>query len=163
LSFLTLLAYAGIAAQAKFFWYHYGYIVPFMALIGGWGWDRLLVVVRRYQPAPRAAVTAALMAAALVLASPEVWDTGVAQWRGLIDYVLAPQEREQSLAGSFYFYEPEAAVARYLRSRTRPDDTVYVWGFDPLVYLLSERMSASRFLLSFPLMSDWAPRRWQEE
>jgi hypothetical protein len=53
-------------------------------------------------------------------------------------------------------------VARYVKERTAPGDTVYVWGFDPYIYLLSERSYASRFLLSFPLMSDWAPARWQD-
>jgi len=40
---------------------------------------------------------------------------------------------------------------------------IYVWGYDPMIYLLADRPHSSRFIYAFPMMSDWAPRRWQSE
>jgi hypothetical protein len=54
-------------------------------------------------------------------------------------------------------------VAAYLQRRTIREDVIYVWGFDPVIYLLADRPSASRFIYSLPLTSDWAPRSWQSE
>ena len=42
-------------------------------------------------------------------------------------------------------------VAEYIRERTAPDDTIYIWGFEPLIYYLSERRCPSRFIYNTPL------------
>ena len=42
--------------------------------------------------------------------------------------------------------------AQRIRAATRPGDSVLVWGFQPLVHLLSERDSPSRYFYQFPLM-----------
>src|SRR5207248_1823492 len=94
----------------------------------------------------------------LVMGSPEVWDSGDASWRALARYAGDPAYRQPYLDGH-YGYGPEHTLAGYLRDHTAPGDSVYVWGFDPMVYILAGRPAASRF----PLMSDWAPRRWQDD
>jgi hypothetical protein len=43
-------------------------------------------------------------------------------------------------------------VAEYVRSRTRPDERIQVWGYEPLVYFLAERYAASRFQATHPLV-----------
>lgn len=35
---------------------------------------------------------------------------------------------------------------------TDPDDNIFIWGFDPLVYYISGRMCVSRFIYNFPLL-----------
>lgn len=42
--------------------------------------------------------------------------------------------------------------ARHVRALTPPGDTVLVWGFQPIVHLLAERDSPTRFFYQFPLM-----------
>src|SRR5215213_4327961 len=103
----------------------------------------------------------------LTFASPEVWDTSRLYWENYVGYYRRPDERGRYLDVGFYWpgygYRAIQTVALYLRERTAPADSIYVWGFDPLIYHFSDRPTASRFLLSFPLMSDWAPDRWQRE
>lgn len=156
----AVLAYVGIAVQAKFFWYHYGYMVPLMALIDGWAWDRLLRALRPRLPPLIATLTAGVIAAGLLFGSPQVWDNGEGAWRAYVRHARQHEALETYYA-TLPGYAAERTVGRYVRDRTQPGDPIYVWGFDPQIYLLAEREPASRFLLSFPLMSDWAPRRWQ--
>jgi hypothetical protein len=160
LGIFAVLIYAGIAMQAKFFWYHYGVIVPVLALVAGWAWDRLIAQLCHVWPAAVAWGAAGLMAAVLLLASTDVFDSGWDYWRGSLAAYRDSEARQR------YFQEyslPAHHVADHVRARSEPGDTIYVWGFKPAIYLLAERKSASRFLQSFPLMSDWAPPRWQRE
>jgi hypothetical protein len=157
----ALLIYAGITLQAKFFWYHYGYLMPILALIGAWGWLRLFRRLSVELSRAAAIVAVGLMAGALTAASQEVWDSGRNQWTSFVRYARRPDERTQILH-TFPGYAAEVAVAGYVRENTPPGRPIYVWGFDPLIYLFADRPAASRFLLSFPLMSEWAPARWQQ-
>lgn len=49
----------------------------------------------------------------------------------------------------------ELEAARYIEARTLPGDTIFVWGFEPTVYFLSRRASASRFIHNDPLYGDF--------
>ncbi|MBI2010503.1 MAG: glycosyltransferase family 39 protein [Candidatus Chisholmbacteria bacterium] len=41
------------------------------------------------------------------------------------------------------------AVAKYLRERTRPDERIYVWGTEPDIYVLADRLPVGRLTTSF--------------
>jgi hypothetical protein len=157
-----VLAYAGIAVQAKFFWYHYSYMLPFVALLAGWTWDRSIAWLRASGSRGRTSAVTALLAGGLLLATPEVLDSGYQQWRNYVIYHTRPAERDEFYARFANYLESREAAA-YLAAHTTPDDEVYVWGYDPLLYLLSERRHANRFIYAFPMMSDWAPPRWADE
>jgi hypothetical protein len=46
-------------------------------------------------------------------------------------------------------------IGAFLASRTRPDETVYVFGFSPGAYVYADRRSASRFFWSRPVILDF--------
>lgn len=50
-------------------------------------------------------------------------------------------------------------LAEYLRAHSRPDETVYVFGFSPWAYVGAERTSASRFFWSRPVIVGFAAGR----
>jgi 4-amino-4-deoxy-L-arabinose transferase-like glycosyltransferase len=54
-------------------------------------------------------------------------------------------------------------VGDYLKGHTDPDEPVLVWAFEPAIYFLSERESASRFIFNFPLYGDFAWLNYREE
>jgi len=54
-------------------------------------------------------------------------------------------------------------AARYLRANTDPSDYIFIWGFEPLIYLESGRPSPSRFVYNVPLYCRWARRDFQRE
>jgi hypothetical protein len=165
----VVLADLGIMAQAKFFPYHYLYMLPFVALLAGWGWDQLFRRLAR-AGGRRLAVTGGLLLIVLFgQSTPDVVDGAYWQWKGYVDFKRDPVYRETfydyfgSWGGGPFSYRASREAAYYVARRTQPGEYVYVWGYDPLIYLLADRPSSSRFIYSFPLMSDWAPREWQGE
>jgi hypothetical protein len=54
-------------------------------------------------------------------------------------------------------------VANLLRERVAPGDTLFIWGFRPEVYYLSQLNPATRFIFQFPLVGSWYPPEWREE
>jgi hypothetical protein len=154
------LCYAGVAIQLKFFWYHYGYMVPFLSLLGGWGWDQVWTAMRRRGHSLLGLATAAAVAAVLLLGSTAFWDSGIAAWKSYIAYRRNPGAWRQT-APELSGLRDEQLVADYIHERSSPEDRMYVWGFDPVLYLLADRPLGSRFALSYPLMSRWSTSRWQ--
>jgi hypothetical protein len=54
-------------------------------------------------------------------------------------------------------------AAAYARETTRPGEGLFIWGFEPAVYLLSGRTPPTRFHFSVPLVAPWAPAAWRAE
>ena len=54
-------------------------------------------------------------------------------------------------------------VAKYIKSKTSPDQKVFIWGFEPGVYFLSQRMNATRFIYNFPLYGPNASTALKQE
>jgi len=50
-----------------------------------------------------------------------------------------------------YDFKASLELAQYTKSRSMPSDTVYIWGFEPIVYYLSERRCPSKFIYNVPL------------
>jgi hypothetical protein len=168
IAFIGFTAYLGVLLQAKFFWYHWLAVLPFLALMGGKALaDTACFFERRGRTAALGGMAA--LAVLLLLLSPQVTDAAVRQWKGVSDYYGGPARRERfnSKFGAYgtepYSYLADDEVARYVRSRTSPGDTIYVYGYEPLVYLLSGRESASRFIYVFPVITPWAPANWRAE
>jgi len=157
---LTAAACVGVVVQVKLFWYQFGPLVPLLALLSGWTWDSLLSAAVRARGRVAAYAGGGALAAAVLFGSTEVWDNGRRDWLNSVAYLRHPEERE-ALRNEYAAYPARERVAAYLAAQTTPGERIYVWGFDPHLYLLSGRASASRFLVSFPLMSDWAPAGWR--
>lgn len=75
---------------------------------------------------------------------------------------------ENYLQGAYgtygYGFSARAIVeaGHYLQDHTDPADAIFVWSFEPAVYFLSERASASRFIFNFPLYGDFAWPEYRE-
>jgi hypothetical protein len=157
----AVLSYIAVALQAKFFWYHYGHLFLSLSLLGGWTWDRTIRALGRSWPRPVAYLVTGVIAAVLVLNTSQVRDDALNEWKSFIRFYAHPEEREFYYAFVRGGYANLRQTAFYVRERTQPGDSIYVWGFDPAIYLLADRPTASRFLFSFPLMSDWTPPEWK--
>ena len=167
---LALAAYVGVAIQGKFFLYHWHLLLPFLALLSGWTAAFVWQSLRAAGRTPLAAgATLAAIGALLLVLTPNVTDRAVREWDGFVRYWAQPASRSTYYdrfglygRGSFS-YRASDQVSRYVREHTAPGDTVFVWGYDPLLYVLSKRQSPSRFLSFLPLMSTWTPRAWVDE
>jgi 4-amino-4-deoxy-L-arabinose transferase-like glycosyltransferase len=54
-------------------------------------------------------------------------------------------------------------VADYLFTHTKPDDEIFIWAFEPAIYFLSQRQTASRFIYNFPLYGRFAWPEFRQE
>lgn len=82
--------------------------------------------------------------------------TGQLSWRDWVERFGRPYLAESSYLANLW-------AADYVRAHTRPGDTVQVWGFEPIVYLLSGRYSSSRFFFSQPVTVRFSPEAWRGE
>jgi hypothetical protein len=169
MALFVVLGYVGIATQAKFFLYHYFYLLPFLALLAGWALDRWFSLLARSLSRGWALASGALLVALLLISTPDVLDSSISQWKSYYRYYRYPEEHDYYYDyfgpwnGGTFSYRASQATAEYVQQRTAPGDMIYVWGYDPLVYLIAQRPHASRFIYSFPLMTPWAPPEWKEE
>jgi len=79
-------------------------------------------------------------------------------YAALADYLSGKQTLEQvyikngTTTDSVFMIGKTFKVIEEVKADTNPDDGIYVWGFDPLVYYLSGRKCVSRFIYNFPLL-----------
>jgi len=54
-------------------------------------------------------------------------------------------------------------VADYIAGQTQPSEKIFIWGFEPEIYFLSQRENATRFIYNFPLYGPHARVDLQQE
>lgn len=146
----------GVMTQGKYFPYHYASLLPFAGLGAGWGYWRFWEAEDR---SPR--ITALLVAVCLTIPATSSTNADFAA-RNLerLEMLLHPAHR-LDYADELYAYGDFALaenllVAEWLERNTEPQDRVYVWGFEPLVYFLSGRPLGSRYLFNIPMRATWS-------
>jgi 4-amino-4-deoxy-L-arabinose transferase-like glycosyltransferase len=156
---------AFVLVQAKGFDTHWIPMLPPLALLGAAASDRLLQIIlsglarlpeKRLMPLLYGLAIAALF---LILLK----DT----WIRAYPYLSGQQ-------GLYAYYEQHfqandlkpwqsLRAIRYINRHTQPGDTLFVWGFRPEIYYLTELRPATRFQAHFPLVSEWYPPEWKQE
>lgn len=137
----------GVSVGGYFRHHYFLQAMPAVALLAGAG---AVAVARAALPPPRrAAGVAGLVAVAL----------GAGLWASRAYFFpTSPAEASRALYGPNPFAE-SARVAGYIAERTRPDDTIFVFGSEPQIPLLARRRSASRYILAYPLFGPFPDAR----
>jgi hypothetical protein len=161
---------AGIAMQGKFFQYHYGASLPLVAFLAGLGlyklWRRLLAGGPGGILAFVAfvVVTASMRTAVRDLGS--FWERSITR----ISFALgggAHESRELLDRDLYrvadYNLDANRQVAHELRHVVPEGRAVFVWGFEPGIYWMSERGHASRFIYDVAQRVPWARERARRE
>jgi 4-amino-4-deoxy-L-arabinose transferase-like glycosyltransferase len=98
--------------------------------------------------------------AVIVLVGLLLW-TGydqLARYRQMAAYLAGRLTEEQYYAqfdiGTDFSRMGTLRAATYLREQTEPDETVLIWGAEPLVHFLSQRRSATKYIFSYMLVGD---------
>jgi 4-amino-4-deoxy-L-arabinose transferase-like glycosyltransferase len=140
--------------QAKGYDYHWLPMLPPLALLAADTVTRLLKV--KAVPGILSWVVAAGFLAVLA--------AGI--WSRAWPY-LSGQETQMAyyhhFQGGEFVADESLAVANLLRERAAPGDSLFIWGFRPEVYYLSQLNPATRFIFQFPLVADWYPPEWKQE
>jgi len=150
-------ALASVYVQGKFFFYHYLPLLPPLAILGALALVAFhdWVATRLARGTPRLLLFAAIAAGLLVSTGYPV------RFLNLGHVVLGGASRNDYWFSDIhdtpgFSLGEQMTIADYVRKRTAPTDRVFVWGVDPLVNLLAQRPTVSRFIYNHPLAATWA-------
>jgi hypothetical protein len=152
-----LVALACVAAQGKFFVYHWIPLFPPLLTFGVLGFHSLLLnSAAGAEGGPtestRLLRTLALSLGALIVLQLAVTPaSAVARWLKLMTGRIDRGEYYSALEYARYYPWDDMRAARFIRERTGPDDTVVVWGNNALINFLSGRANCTRFGFATPL------------
>jgi 4-amino-4-deoxy-L-arabinose transferase-like glycosyltransferase len=153
---------AFVLVQAKGFDTHWIPLLPPLTIIAGSALATLIARITAWLPRPASAARLLYAAAVIGLFALLAKDTWV---RGLPYLTGVQGERtyyRHFQGNDFKPWESEQVI-RYLRRNTVPGDTLYIFGFRPEVYYLTDLRPATRFQAQFPLVADWWLPQWREE
>lgn len=68
-------------------------------------------------------------------------------YQNFIRYISGSQSRDDYF--EFWGVRRNYEIAAYLRERTVPSDRIFVWGTEPSIYTLSERLPVGRYAVSY--------------
>jgi hypothetical protein len=128
--------------------HYFAQLAPAVSMAGGWAVALCLSII----PDGRLRKCAALIIAAAIIALPVWAHSGYY-------YKQSPIEFSRSFFRDNPFPESED-LAEFLAERTSKEDTIFIIGSEPQIFLLSQRQSSTSFALIYPLMSEYP--RYQE-
>jgi len=70
-------------------------------------------------------------------------------YRNFIEYAVRKKSLEDYRAYFDWRVNQTYKLAEYLRRKTRPDDRVFIWGNEPYVYALAERLPIGRYTVTY--------------
>ena len=162
-------ALLGMEVMAKFYAYHWLPLFAPLSLLAGFLIHRVLGSLRRgsYVVGIIGLVVLAYCAGSFTLRfGPVAYDRygsalalsagtmGVEDYRGRFDTWKR---------GSDFSATANYTCAAYLKQQTRPDDPVFIWGFETLIYYLADRRPPTRFCSNYPIVAKWHRQDWYEE
>jgi hypothetical protein len=149
----------GVAMQGKFFPYHYGATWPLTALWAAFGYHRLWERATK----SRLEIAFGIFAVFVIFcrtATKDVPESFLKRTQRRID-VLAGGLRDQRTRDELASVADvncmrNRAVANLLRDKVPQDRAIFVWGFEPQIYDMADRKSASRYIYDVPQRVEWA-------
>ncbi len=150
----------GVAVQAKFFPYHFAAALALLALLAGWGiWKLWRLVAHR----PLAVVAVLVLLGVLIdlrTATRDLGDSFAARCRLRLVALVHPALRDRINDHLYSVQEVNSGanreVAAWVEAHTRSGEPVYVWGFEPVIYLLAHRSPSSRYIYNVPQRVPWS-------
>lgn len=161
---------AGIALQGKFFQYHYAATLPLLALLGGLGlyklWRRTLGTGATGVVAFMAFVMVATSMRIAVRDLGSFWDRAVLRTGYLLR--MGPINSRELLDKELYRVadynlDADRQVALEVQRRTAPGTKIFVWGFEPGIYWMSDRQASTRYIYDVPQRVSWGRERARAE
>jgi hypothetical protein len=154
----AMVAAMCVAAQGRFFKYHWVVVFPAVLLLAAVGFDALRVFAfgkSAEWPARPARLLARLalgLATIAVLRLAVVPASGVVGWMKLVTGRFSLDQYYASHVAGVYMPVDDLQAAAYIRERTGPADTVAVFGNNAGINFLSGRRNPTRFVSGQPLL-----------
>lgn len=159
----TLFSLGSALIQKRLFLYH---LLPFFLPFSLLAAEGTLAASRLLRSAARGGAPLQL-----AICLPLLWLIAVrgSHYADFLRYAAGARSEDQWHAnfghpspGEFY-YPALLQAAKYLARTTRPGDPVFIWGFEPYVYVAARRYPPTRFAINPPLAAVWPPPAWRQE
>jgi len=172
---VVIMAVAGFvctALQVRYSSYAFESAYPFFAMLWGYLIVQLyegFVYLRRFLTRRGwrlASLLLWLVAAEVVFYPLPDYAYSVREdYRGLAEWVRNPQQSYEDYPFPYPLdkLHDQLTIIDYVEKNSPPGTGVFVWGTAPLIYFLTQRPNASRFVSNLALVSPWGPERWREE
>lgn len=144
--FLAGLALASFLAICPGFYFRGHYFIlmlPAVALLAAVAVESLRAWLARRAP-PTVANVTALLAYGLILLVPLAAESEFL-------FAMTPRTLSRSVYGGEPFIEA-VEIARYIREHSAPGDRIAVLGSEPEIYYYAQRLSATGYIYTYPLM-----------
>jgi len=149
---LWVLALTEVFWQGRYWVYHYQVVLLPLTLLAGAGLGSLSSALSKRSPGLVPAIWVGLVLLLLPylghLAAYDRRHGLSASWRGRIDAATM----EATYTWGDYQFAQTKAIAAQVAEQVPAGERIFVWGFEPYVYFLAQRPSASRFQNDEPLM-----------
>jgi len=151
----------GVALQGKFFPYHYAGCWPASAMVAALGWWGLWRWAVASGRRALAGVTLGwLLALAAHTATTDVYGHFWIRSLRRARVFLFDRDDQATIDGLASVADVDAGANRRMAdaivAHTAPDDPIYVWGFEPVLYDLADRPAASRYIYDVPQRVTWS-------
>ena len=172
---VVLAALVGLASailQMRLWIYTFAPSLPFFSLLWAYLAVRIVRLIRVWSEEfrrreMRVAQISLWLLLAVVLVPPllPIFTGAIAGYRSAAVWVRGPEAAYRSYTwNAFYAHWGEMMqVIEFVKANSRPEEKIYVWVFEPLIYFKSGRRPASRFVTNMPLVAPWAPEQWRTE
>ncbi|MBN2442832.1 MAG: hypothetical protein JXJ04_15855 [Spirochaetales bacterium] len=147
---IILIILLTIILQGKFFEYHYNALIYMTLLISLWGYCKSLKYIKFKSPV----IIFILLLYAFYFPRYEL-----AAMSKRISGLLHPQNRIELNDKLYSIYdvnmETNRFVAHWIKCNTKAEDAIYIWGFESIIYDLSDRKPASRYIFNLAQRVNW--------
>jgi hypothetical protein len=164
----AVLSIIEVVVQGKLWPYHWITAFVFLAVLGGFGFEMLHISLEGKLGKIQANLLTYLLIMLMALNSSliftrlteglNLWKlaTGKISRRGYISSLCAKPDEG-------FCYNDFERVAQYVSRKSEPEETLYLWGTEVIIYFLADRPLATRFMTTFAVMFPWAPPEYREE
>lgn len=140
----------GIVLQGKMFPYHFGALIPGISLLAGWGIWKVWTGSR---------IKWIVLLALAVLLYWQMEHNGVNKQNAdrLKVFMNSEPCARDKISSK---HDVDALVNRqtseWLLQNTPQSSPIYIWGFEPIIYILTNRPCASRYIYNVPQRAVWS-------
>jgi len=140
-----------VCIQQKFYRYHWLVLLAPLSILVALGIAQVTRMAARSGYREGAGDAAGMVVSVLLLAL--LIQSPLTPWMKLMTGRFTREYFDAGFReGVDYSFAADRKAADYLRGHTQPKDRIVVWGFEPLIYYMADRQSATRFGFNYELI-----------
>ena len=168
----ALLGLVSVAVQFRFWIYSFATSLPFLAVLWAYVAVRIFGQFRSWSAdfgrrSWRVARVLVWVVPVSLILTPFVSFSAnfLDRYRSAAIWARGPEaaHRDYSWNALYGHWGEMMEVIDFVKGNSDAGDSVYVWGFEPLIYYRSDLRSPTRFITNMPQIAPWCPPEWREE